>query len=353
MRGVTAVSGRGFPVPLTSAGGRFVVAVSALVILSCGTDPDNSGSDPDHEQIEKFVTWTDSLTLQETEDVINVAISVHGNSDDGYVVADGSESQVRVYDGAGELKLYFGREGEGPGEFLSASGAVQLNDGSVLAIDRRGRILRYINSDSTETVDVRLGPVHDLAVLSDSRVLLAGQRRGFPERLHIYDVVKRELVHSFFVPSIPDEMQSAARTAGLVSVDVRNDTIASVFALTDTLYLFGTDGSSLDKRAIPSRFYRPIQELAPGSGPSALLDWVSSFSMFSDVYFAPDDSFIIQYQDREDMMPVWRLLRMTASGDLMFDVVDTPRLLTMDGDRLVFLNPRSITQDKWIFGQLR
>jgi hypothetical protein len=70
-----------------------------------------------------------------------------GPGDTIYVV-DGDAKQIKVYTPAGTHIRSFGREGEGPGEFLDPSLATFFGD-TLVVFDRRARRLTYFGSDGT------------------------------------------------------------------------------------------------------------------------------------------------------------------------------------------------------------
>lgn len=63
-------------------------------------------------------------------------------------IADGGSSQVRVYDGSGELVAFHGREGEGPGEFMHPVLVDALGGDTLVVYDNALRRVSLVHADS-------------------------------------------------------------------------------------------------------------------------------------------------------------------------------------------------------------
>ena len=309
-----------------------------------------------------FVEWYQEITLEENEDVINVVPRVTLDPQGGFLVADAQESQFRLYDPDGGLARSFGARGDGPGEFRYPAGAVRLSDGSILAVDgARRRAARFDAAGRAllATLKTPFVTVFDVDVLDDSLLLVAGGAADdLWNRLHIWNVKSNTIVRSFFTAPLAETNPVAAAQAGFAVATVRADTIAAVFALTDTVYLFEADGDAIGQIPIPSRYFRPLDSDPPKGGRGgirAVRDWLASFSMVSGVFWGPDGTFLVQWQDRENMLPVWRLLLMTRDGRRIFELVDTPELLASagDGPSFYFVKPGSEAPNEWAIGRLR
>lgn len=285
------------------------------------------------DRIENHLHGVREFNLFESQSVINVTPRVKLDPRGGVLVADASEAQIRRYDEEGDLITAFGRKGNGPGEFLRLATALRIgNQSSVLAVDMSGRMAVFDSAGNVEqTWQTRLGPVYNADGLGDSLVVLTGRMAGRGESplIHLWDLRSARLVRSFFAaPTAPAGLEGTYAFAGTSDVATRGDTIAAVFALTDTLYLFNGQGALLERIPIPFEEFRKPKEAIPDlASLDEYRQWASRFSAISQVFWASDGSFLIQYYDTDGVQPKWRLLRMTRSGERVFEVVDSPQLL--------------------------
>jgi hypothetical protein len=308
-----------------------------------------------------FFEWSHPIALEENEEVINVTPKVTLDPLGGFLVADVQENQFRLYDSNGELLQFFGARGDGPGEFRNAVAAVRMSDGSILAVDGSHMKAAWYATDGSllGTLPTPFATVFDVDVIDDSLVLVSGGTADdLWNRLHIWDAKANSIVRSFFPAPLAETNPGAAAQAGFAVATVRSDTIAALFALSDTVYLFETDGDAIGQLPIPSQHFRPLRKAPPTGGRGgigAVRDWLASFSMVSGVFWGPDGTFVIQWQDRENMMPRWRLLQMTRDGRRLFELVDTPEVLAgaEDEGSYYFIEPGSETPNRWVIGQLR
>jgi hypothetical protein len=316
--------------------------------------------------LDRYVRWLGDVTLQENDTVINVLPMVTLDGGGGFVVADRQENQIRIYRPDGRLVRHFGREGSGPKEFGGLRGAMRLNSGEVVGIDIQGKGVVFDSTGGTaiHTFTAPVWPLHYVHLVDDTLLLLGGKAapRGgrAPEgRLHLWSLAHDTMVRSFFSPRIAGRAHElAASVGGFPGADIRHDTIAAVFMLSDTLYFFGLDGRKLRQLPIPFLHFRPLKEghrlIDNNSTPVERREWLGTFSMVSDVFWLRDGGFLVQYEDRVGVTPHWRLLRMRRDGTRVFDVIGTPHLLAVDknDDRLYFTKPASLTANVWACAKL-
>jgi hypothetical protein len=302
------------------------------------------------------------IELEETQAVVNVIVRMtFDERTGGYLVADEAENQIRQYGPRGELVRHFARHGDGPKEFRFLNRAIRLSTGEVLALDgfNKGAVFDSTGSRVLKSFRTPVGPLHSVQLLDDSLALLGGEIRDEQEavvpgaRLHLWNLNRDTLIRSFFVPAIRGQArQMASGVGGFVATDTRGDTIAAVFALTDTIFLFDRAGNRLGQVPIPFKHFRELREGASMPEMNEVVgarEWVGTFSLISHVFWLKDGSFLVQYQDRIGTEPSWRLLHMRRDGQVLFEHRDTPKLLNVDraNDYLVFTSPGSETQNAW------
>jgi hypothetical protein len=311
--------------------------------------------------LDRHVRWLGDIRLEENDTVINVLTRVNLDRDGGFLVADEQENQIRAYAPGGQLRRHFGRQGGGPKEFVFLHRAMRLGSGQVLGVDYQGKGVVFDSTGSTEIhgFTAPVAPVQFARLVNDTLLMLGGKatpRRGAATnaRLHLWNLARDTVARSFFAPPIAGRAHVlAANVGGFVGADVHHDSVAAVFALTDTIYFFRLDGRKLGQLPIPFRHFRPLAEggALPGHNSSVVQarEWVGTYSMVSDVFWLRDGGFLVQYQDRVGSTPHWRLLRMRADGTPVFEVVGTPLLMAVDprDDTLYFMKPGSLTAETW------
>lgn len=347
---------------------RATVLLPMLALVAACAEPDGGGGA--RQQLEgengraaltSNFTLGDTIALEENDEVINVWPQVSVDGAGNFLVADQKESQVRVYGSSGKLVRHFGRKGNGPDEFNSTVRALPLPSGGVLVVDARGKVavVRSGEARVSETHRLPVRPVYSASLIGDSLLLVAGRigekEPGSP-LLHVFDLASMSLSHSFFSSPSRFRDDPIERNIGFVNATVSGDTIAAVYSVSDTVYLFRPDGTALGQVPLNSKNFRRAEGRPPkrGSNVQDLLKWVATFSLTTDVFWTPGGDFLVQYQDRDGTDMRWRLTRITREGQPVFDVWDTPRLLASDqqGSRFLFISPDSETPNVWVSASL-
>lgn len=309
-----------------------------------------------------FLAWGVPVEMEENDRVINVTPRVTLDPRGGFLVADAREAQVRRYGADGGLERVIGRKGSGPGEFRQLSSVHRLPDGRIVAAEMGGKVSVF-DADGGKLLHARQAPVaplYDADRLDARHLLLAGRRvgTGGTALVHVYDVETGAITRSFFgIPRHEPELAGGYALAGTADVAARGDTVAAVFALSDSIYLFGPEGAELGRVAIPFERFRRLTRPMPASGATldAFRAWSETFSAISHLHWLKDGSFLVQYFDIEGVEPQWRLLHMDRTGRRLFEGVDTPKLLAAGGaaDELVFVHPAADAPNVWVSARLR
>jgi hypothetical protein len=307
-----------------------------------------------------FVT-SRTLTLEENADVINVAPAVHVNRDgSGFFVVDAREARARMYDPDGTLVYQFGSRGQGPGEFRSPLAGYRWDAETLVVADRGNGLIQFRGPARVlQTSQLPFQPLYGALPLSRTRTLVMGRlpgRAGAPATLlHVWSLEADSLVASFFPTPGDSVQQLAARNFGWAGAAVHGDTIAAVFALSDTLYLFDIGGDPLGRVPLPIPGFRPMTELpgAEADDPERLERWLSRYRFVNHVFALADGTFVVQYESPEGRESRWNLLGISGDGRVRFSLQDTPRLLATHGDELIFQSPDSLTPNRWTIARLR
>jgi hypothetical protein len=338
------------------------VVSCALFVGACARDSASVRAADVTTSIDSVVVWRDRITLSENSEVQNVMPMVSPDHGRGFLVADMREPEVRVYAANGGLKSVYRLASGKRGVVPALVRAIRLPDGSVLVVDITGGATIL---DSTGTVRrprqlTGLAPLYDARALPGSaNVLLVGRDTVLTRRnlLHAWSPGRNAIDHSMFeAPRANAQLSAMFRAAGYASVAVVGDSVLAAFDFDPTLRRFHVSGEALGVLPIPTTGFHRIQQAgAPPSGKAKGRKWLETVSRVSDVFWYAGDTVLVQYYDQHGMTLRWRLLGMTTDGRRLFEVRDSPRLLTvMDtAPRLIFVDPDYGAPNKWREADLR
>jgi hypothetical protein len=219
-------------------------------LSACGSSdrvplqPDSSGSPttPHTSREASFAEVFDvvgRITLEEVEGVVTVTPSMQPDKAGGHLLADGRAHQIRRYGPEGQLLWHFGREGQGPGEFLFPVSAAPAGERVIIA-ELEGRLSR-VDPASGDVAVASLGfALSDLDPLNDSLVVVS--TRTLRPGIIIWNTRSMGVARSFFNPYIYPEIEGLHSSLMWVLSDVHQGQIASTVALYDTLYVHTFDG---------------------------------------------------------------------------------------------------------------
>jgi len=336
---------------------------ACTIIVACGRD-ESGASGTEKDRSNAAITWIRSFDLYEDSGVINVNPRVEVDPHGGFLVADASEAQLRRYALDGRLHWRAGAKGNGPGEFQAPTALARLRSGEVLVSDRSGKFTVFDSSgiSVTHTSQTPFRQVEDLVVLDDSLILVSAMHKDSVQgpRLHIWNLKVDAISRSYFSPLKNALNKTAAVVAGWSKVTIRADTVAAVFATSDTVYFFTLSGRPLGTVPLPFRQFRRVGRDAPraATDPITRAKWLGSFDMVGDVHWLSNGDLLIPYQSvipDKALNRTWHLLRMTRTGEPIFEVRDVPRLFAVgaQGDSLYFTNPKAEAPNQWSVARLR
>lgn len=347
---------------MTVRGRRTPVFLVAMILVSaCGRG--TTGDRASTTRLEDVLAFERTIDLEENEAVVNVSPLVSVDTRGGFLIADSREAQVRRYERSGELLWHVGSRGRGPGEFTQPRAAVRGRSGAVVVFDQSGRVTIF---DSTgthllNTLATEFRFVEDVEVLDRDRFLVAALHREGIEgpRIHLWNLERDSVIASFFAPLPGARNRVAATIAGWTKLSLRGDTVAAIFALSDSIHLFTAAGASLGTIPIPFAEFRRVGREVPegGNDPQRRERWLSSFDYVGDVHWLRGGDLLVPYQS---IVPGgaytrdWHLARMTRAGDRVFELRNVPRLLTVDeNDGLYFIAPGAEEPSRWTFARFR
>jgi len=312
---------------------------------------------------EDAIRVVDTISLEERPNVLSVRPELSLDFEGRLIVADVQEAQARVYDSEGGLLWYGGRKGGGPGEFDNLRLARRLPDGSLLCADWNARLTIFDTVEDTLIGTTRTPFFHieDVHVRDEASLFVTAMLEGdqFGPRIHVWDLDRETVVRSFFSPFATAPNRSAATFAGGTMVGVHGDSLAAVFATSDTTYIFAGDGTEVRKMPLPSSRYRPVPHDTPTGrlSPSEQAEWLASFDLLADVWWLESGTILVQYlgliPDPRLSQREWHLLAMSPSGELIAEIRDIPRVLDVDeaSGRMFMQSPVSEMPGDWIVGE--
>lgn len=331
--------------------------LAGLVLLAA---PMSARAQPDlmpPTSIDDLVEWLEPLVLAETAETPFVDPRLIMDPAGGFLVVDRPVAQVRVYRPDGSLVLWFGREGDGPGEFRDLRGVIRLPEGQFSTVDFTGRVALW-NRDGQLLRDHRppIAGLMGLSLVGGSRVaIVSAPIYERPESGHIpwvrfFDLDRSEAGAE--VLSLPGEsLQLAASMQGQL-----NPTLGRRFALTwsmlDSLWIVDLDHPTR-RRAIQIdsgllRANSPaVDRVADREG---FIDWMVTSTFVSAAFPAPDGGWLITlWRPRRGGESEWGLLHMDDTGRTSWELHSTPRLVATDPEEgvLYFAEPTGLAPNRF------
>lgn len=313
------------------------------------------------------VAWQDSLTLQEPEGVYTVQPRVRLDPKGGFIVTDFDESEVRLYTSDGTLTSRFGTPGgQSPTSLSGPAAAVALPTGRILVPEILNGNLSLFERDGSLVEEYRTvvsQGTNRLQTFPDGSVLLIGSKTlspGAHPLLHRFDPATGETTASFFPHPVPlGEYGGYLFGIGdIASADIRGDRIVAAFGLEPTLYVFNADGQSQRTTELSIPHFTAVPDIT-GSVDSRreFTEITENHSQITDVFWLHDDVVLLQYYDSVDFnvgRVQWNLAGVTLDGEVLFDLVDTPRLFAVHPDTgdLFFSHPAYDFENRWAVGRL-
>lgn len=325
---------------------------AVVAVVACGDRASVADSPPFDATSDDVVAFSDvfevvdAVVLEENDSVLNAVprVKVDGQR---FLVADPYAAQARIYTTRGELLWARGRQGQGPGEFMSVRTAQAMEDGRIAVIDLTLARITYFDLDASidPVVEMLPFPVQDMISLSDERRLLvaAGPRvsDGEMPALHLWNTTARSVESSFFNPPLPPHLANTAGSTSSRPTTALGDTIWVAHPLLDTLYAFGLDGSPVRSIPLPP-LNRQVQR---GERP-----WT-----IGQFYFLGNGDIAIELSkaELETRTFAFALAIVDGQGSPKALLSETPNLYAVVDDLFYFQNPDRMETSQWIVARRR
>ena len=347
--------------------GRFICLLMLSAVPTCDTAGDppapaapsgTSTASPDTELVDmaafsESFEVVRSLILQETDQAMTVRPLVTNDGRGQLLVSEPMEGQVNIFGFDGELRAVLGRRGEGPGEFAFPLIAHPTSDGGVVVGDvEMSRLTFFPPEGDPEVVATPVEAIQGAQDLGDGRYLLAGTISGEeqPRFFHIWDRAADRLERSFLPMGVPEESRPYASSFQGASATLEHDTIWAVWALSDTLYKFDTQGELLDRLPLP--LPRPMGVLPKVGGvvsdPEARQSLFDRMTEVFGVYILRSGDLVVQSLQSREFDAVWDLLIIDRQGRLIWSAANMPRLFALEEDLFYFDDPASVLPNRWL-----
>ena len=342
---------------------RVIVAIHRLWALclclvtgagACGEARRNGGCRPselnsapcvDLQAFQQIFTVVDRLVLEERDNVVTTTPNMFMDPHGGFLIADPRADQVRLYSRTGELEDVFGA-GTGRADSLRYPYcADRLANGDIIAAPTLVGGLAIIptaQEESTQYIGTPILRLFGVRVLDERRILLIGRNGPYPSNLlHIWDLPSNQIVKSFF--SQPKHLDSTVvHTLGFAQAWSRGDKIAAIHRLSDTLFVFDRSGTELTGVPIPvDTFMAPEGRLPNISSMAERQRWIDQFTFMDHLFWIDDDELIVQWVSGSGVHIVYGLVQMNLTGQLVWTLTGTPRLLGFRDAEYFFDDPNS------------
>jgi hypothetical protein len=303
-----------------------------------------------------YLTWGRDLTFSDS--AASSSIQVYLDPRNGFLVADGGQSQIRAYSDSAQLLWSVGRAGGGPSEFQQLRSVARTPQGQVVALDNTGKVSIFGPSGTlVRTAPTGLSPAYNSWLLNDTTLLISGRFTGNSNSplLHVWSLNQNRILASFFnVPAHDPAYDEAYRFSGWANAAVLGrDSIAVVFPLADTLYLYHSSGREIGKFKLPLDNFRRLSSPGPkDDAPESSIEWRQSYTRISQVFRSPDGSIYVQYFNLKGLEPAWGFSRMFLDRDHLykrFEIQNTNRLLGVSpkDSMLYFLRADLLESTVW------
>ena len=315
--------------------------------------------------LDSVLTWGNSVSLEENEDVQNVGIDVTLAPGDSFIVLDRKEEQLRHYGPDGQLFGHVGGIQPGAAQRFETpvSATAVLEDDRILAAEFIGKLHEFTPdfAEHPSAVQTPVAPLYAVCTTrDDGLVILVGRlaNSGDQRLVHVWDRHAQRVVRSFFEPQpYPKAITPAALVVDHGGCRIYGDTVFAWAALAPVLHLFTIAGAPIGEVQLRLPGFREVSSGPPSRsvGDRGVIErWAQDFSRLQDVWRLSDGGFLTQYYDLHGRSLAFSLARISSQGKILFDISETPQLLAVTPEeRLLFVDPTASTPSRWRWAVLR
>ena len=268
---------------------RVAAAYLVLVAVACTACGDGGASDrtiePTARPFAEMFRLVRVIIPEQSPESPIVRISGATWSGNGFAIADVSEGNAKLFDSDGVRIATVGRSGEGPGEFVSARYPELVNTRLFVADGGSGRVSVWTTSGELDREIVHgIGYVSGFAVLSDGRLVLAGDGFGVPgAALGVFANDGTALAQGLFtqgVLPIDADPELPWRNMRQTLFAAARDTAWAVSTISDSVWAVPLDSETLEVesyRLVIPGYIAPGAPEEPLRSPRDLMAWGNTF----------------------------------------------------------------------------
>lgn len=266
-----------------------------------------------------------------------------------FTVAAPEARQVSVY--AMDGSLVADRRG-----FVEPVSARPTQDGLLLVADMSRRLILMAEDAATEpeVTTIRVVPF-DALDLGDQRYLVTGVPFASlagagtrPPYLHVWNAMSKTFERSFFSPPRLAHLDDVASKGEWASAAVRGDTIWAVSQFSDSIFVFGTDGSRIGSAPLP---LAALEEPETPDGAATAPLW-----SVDAVHLLAGGRIVVQLGDQaamDDPNETRYLVIVGVEGVARAVLAGTSVLRVVAGDVLYFEDLSGSEAGRWVATRLR
>lgn len=246
-----------------------------------------SPTSPAHGPFDAYFTVVDTLVLEERGDSVLSAIGFFlERPEGGFLVGDLHIPWLRVHADDGSLERVVGRFGDGPGEFRSVTGAVEVPEGIYVADSKLGRVTRLRPDWAFDTMFVFPGYPHEMHPGGGYVVM---ELAGLPSGLGIHVLSEDLRILSSFRPVDSLVVDTPYwRSFSLLRSAVLGSEILTVDNFLYPVQVFDLEGRKVRTFGAepPSWSRAPLLAFAELTGPDMMAKteaWLKSFTVIDRI----------------------------------------------------------------------
>ena len=293
------------------------------------------------QDLESVLDVVGEFRIEESNDAFVEAPRMVVDPRGGWLYWDIQANQARLLAQDGSLRQVFGGPGQGPGEFTELKGVTRVEDGRLVTLDYTGRVAVWTESGASLLDDFASGVEradgltaigrNRIAIIADPPYITDPTGRSFP-MLHFLNLDRRTVDASVLEPHLTVENIAAVMPVESPEPVLRDGLVFVAIPPFDTLWSIPVGGrSELGKMRLESPRLNSTPTPTPESaGAAAFMAWAELSTFIGRFFSMPDGGWVVQTYGRRDGDWTRGILRVDSMGRHVWEVNDTPELLTAD-----------------------
>lgn len=275
----------------------------------------------------------DTLTLEETEEVLLSSPAFGVITGNKIIVTDEGTHQVIIYSDKGRLINSFGQYGRGPGDFEQPTSATELPSGEILVTEFNGQISKFDSSGKllaiTQTEIIRL---NNSRLLPNGKVLLVGGMHSPEDHflLYLFNPESMSIDKKFFLlPFDPAEYAMQPLTLAEPSFAVVcSDKIVAAHSMLTVIFYYDFEGNLIENKKIDSDLFSQMEKVSNPNNPREAMENYGNASWIVNMFCVANNDVLIQFFTnlRDEGNPA-SLMLVNENGEVIKESLDMPQVL--------------------------